>query len=289
MDEFLPIRFEFSLARASWAAVEVKPDYWHCGGTRISLCGTVLGRTNRSGDPKKVFIKLDQLPPLAKPEFAGKRLDLLRRTCEAPLQPEEREEITILECLPPGRKSKPRRCDPRKLRDEFLGLKEDTSALLKFLNRYGAWGYEFDFGRWKFGWRWGLQPQGSRVETGCSSPYTVPPDSFWQYRALLRERLERAVREPATWFSSTMDLPPLKLIPEYPFHTSHIAYAQEAIEVSFTFDFAKKEPLSLCAREDCRRLFRVTRTGRKFCSEKCARCVVTRKGRLRKRVEQSEV
>jgi hypothetical protein len=283
MNEFLPVRFEFSFAHVRWEPLQVKPEYWHCGYTGISLCATVLGR-----EPKEVFIQLDQLPPLARPEFSGERLDRLTRTYEAALRQEERGEITIFECLPAGTQSKPRHCDPRGLRDEFLGLKEDTLALMKFLNRYGAWGYGFRFGRWQSDWLSGMRPEGSRVATGRSSTYTVPPHYFWQYRALLRKRLEQAVQEPATWFSSTMDLPPLQLIPDYPFHMCHIAYAQEAIEVSFAFDFAKNEQLSLCGREDCRRLFRVTRTGRKFCSEKCARCMVTRRKRLRNRVKQSE-
>lgn len=289
MNEFLPIEFKTSLARVQWVPIEVKPNYWHFDGRNINLCTTVVGRTNQNGDPKKVFIRLEQLPCMARPEFAGDRLEQLTRTYGAPLEPDEQGAITILECLPADRKSKPRRCDPLKLRDEFLTLKEDTSALLKFLNYYGAWGHKFTFGRWKFGWQLDVGPQRSLGGTGSSHPYPVPPHSFWQYRTLLRERIARAVCEPATWFSSTTNLPTLKLIPEYPFHACHIPFAQEAIEVSFAFDFVKQEPHSLCAREDCRRLFRVTRNGKIFCCESCARCVVTRRARSRKRAEQSEI
>jgi hypothetical protein len=56
--------------------------------------------------------------------------------------------MTVLECLSSNQRFKPRPCDPRKLRNDFLGLKEDTESLLAFLNHYGAWQVGFYDGAW---------------------------------------------------------------------------------------------------------------------------------------------
>jgi hypothetical protein len=130
--------------------------------------------------------------------------------------------MTVLECLSSNQRFKPRPCDPRKLRNDFLGLKEDTESLLAFLNHYGAWQVGFYDGAW---------------DVIQNTSKTVSPYYFWHYRAQLRRRLEEASLKPATWFTSSMGPAALHRIPEYPLHSYLVSYALDAIEASFTLAF----------------------------------------------------
>lgn len=258
------------------------PAHWHFNGVSIFLVANIPGRTNRVGNPSLDFTRLDHLPTVANAEFEGERLERLRGTYQVSLEHGESRPMTVLECFPANRRSKARARDARKLRDDFLGLKEDTAVLLEFLNYCGAWEDSFYLGQW-----FAERDLGSESEKRRPS-FTVSPYYFWEYRRLLRRRLEDASREPASWFASTITPPALERIPEYPFHSFRIAYTLQAIEASFTIDLLKQVPMSLCARENCRKPYFVTRNGKIFCSEKCARCMVSWRARAKERVEQSK-
>jgi hypothetical protein len=237
---------------------------------------------------RETSIHFDHLPRTVQSVLDGNRPDLLRHppTRNLSKNAQELEEIILFEChptQPANRKDNRTNRDYRSIRDDFLSLKEDTESLLDFLNRHGLWGefsgYERNYHEWNPQWAPKRPREKQRNPNARGPRVIVPPGYFWHYRALLQERLEKASQDPATWFASTTAFPALQPIPEYPFFGCSVGCARDAIEASFSFDFLKQVPTSLCAREDCRKLFFVTRQGKKFCSEKCARCVVMRRSR----------
>jgi hypothetical protein len=272
MNEFLPVRFNVALRRARWSACLASPSTW----ARVKDEFYLYALTTPNSESSKlwscgVYIDVEDLPANLKPKFTEKQLNRLASGGGLPLRPEWKA-INVFECI--FSSAKPRRCDPRELRDHFFGLKEDQVSLLEFLNRYGAWQDAFHKGP--------LAEAPSRF---------VSPLYFWHYRAQLRRLLEEASRDPAKWFASTITQTQfiLQQIPKYPFHSYDVAYARDAIEASFTFDLMKRVPISFCAREDCRKPYFVTRKSKKFCSEMCARRMVMRRARLRTRDDQTEV
>lgn len=271
MNEFLPIRFEVGIIPAKWTSFSAEPVAWSWQEDWVALVVQIPGRGRE--DPKEAHVNLDHLPSALKPDFPEERVNLLKENLVLRLQRNELRAMTVFEYLAEDRLDNPQPCDPRGLRDEFLDLKEDTEALLKFLNDRGAWQDGFHAGMWDF----------ARNSAKIVSPYY-----FWHYRTLLRKRIEEATREPATWFASTVGAASLHRIPQYPFHSCRISYLLDAIELSVTLDLLKDVPMSLCARDDCRKAYFVTRKSRKFCSEECARCMVMRRARAKKKIEKSE-
>jgi hypothetical protein len=244
---------------------------------KLDLLAEIPGRINRVGNVSQIRFADDHLPAATKETLQS---GAIRLPFDSDEPPHSSRILTVLECHPGNSHVRAQKYDPRQLRERFLSLKEDTVALLEFLNEYGAWGDHFAFGRW-FG-ESGL----GKDEWKPRPAYLVPPHYFWHYRSSLRNRLEEATKNPARWFASTLDPPALQRIPDYPFHSYRIGFALEALEASVTFDLLKDVPMLLCAREDCRNPYFLSRPDKIFCSEKCARCVVTRRGRALKKAQQ---
>jgi hypothetical protein len=269
LNELLPIRFDFRLAPARWTALEASSGKYgsnhYDGEPYEGVATSLLYRQNRAGGPIRMSIPLEHLPP-----------DRRERIQNGDFRGVPASKLSVLECQPSdGQESK--RVDPRRLRDEFFNLEEEPDGLMRFLNRYGAWVDDFRFGGWTE----------RRIPPRPIAKPLVPVGYFWHYRTLLARRLEAAGRRPESWFDSTTEPLALLRIPKYPYHSHRVAYIKDAIEMSFTIDFLKQTPISLCAREDCRKPYVVTRPGKTFCSEKCARCVVMRRARALNRTIRS--
>jgi len=214
----------------------------------------------------------------------------LKRSHHAPLEEEELEALSVLEVIAPQTFREPPERDPLELRNAFLALRQDTVALVAFLNKYGMW--DDSFAKLSLPLTDGVRSN-SRDPIGTWHSFSPRPgpirswfvsaDYFWHYRALLRQRLEAATKKPADWFSATLPLPALECINEYPFQVCRMHSVVEAIEISFGLEFLKDGPFALCARVDCRKLFCVTRKGRIYCEERCGRIMVTRRSRAPKK------
>jgi hypothetical protein len=200
-----------------------------------------------------------------------------------PLQGDEEREITLLECTPASRVTLGPECDLRDLRQQFFDLAEDTEDLLKFLNRFGAWNYRKEYGYWR------SEHLDADSEDRRSFPKFIElPDHFWSFRSYLKRRIEKASDDLSTWFNGLLEPPRLEQIPTYPYHAISLSYVEEGLITSLSLELLREVRLALCARPDCRKPFSITRTGKLFCSEKCARCMVTRRGRAKRRIEQSK-
>jgi hypothetical protein len=171
----------------------------------------------------------------------------------------------------------------RDLRQQFFDLAEDTEDLLKFLNRFGAWSYRKEYGYWRG------EHLDADIEDRRSFPKFIElPDHFWSFRSYLKARIGEASADLSTWFDGLFEFPRLEQIPTYPYHSISLSYIEEALITSLSLQLLQEVRLALCARPDCRKPFSITRKDKIFCSEKCARCMVTRRGRAKRRIEQSK-
>jgi hypothetical protein len=198
-----------------------------------------------------------------------------------PLEGDEDREITLLECTPADRAKLGPECELRELRQQFFDLAENTEDLLQFLKRFGAWNYRKVSGHW--------MREGSYAEDEdrCDYPWFIEsPNYFWSYRDYLKRRIEEASADLSTWFNGLNEFPRLEQIPTYPYHSISLSYIEEGLITSLSLQLLQEVRLALCARPDCRKPFSITRKDKIFCSEKCARCMVTRRGRAKKRIEQ---
>jgi hypothetical protein len=285
VNELLPIRTTVRFVHDRWSLVSGKPLHWnfaeHVGDVCLSI--GIRGFKSRGAKERVVEIPLNDLPATHKTRFDAKRLRELKRLLVLPLQGDEEREITLLECTPASRVTLGPECDLRDLRQQFFDLAEDTEDLLKFLNRFGAWNYRKEYGYWR------REHLDADSEDRRSFPKFIElPDHFWSFRSYLKRRIEKASDDLSTWFNGLVEPPRLEQIPTYPYHAISLSYVEEGLITSLSLELLREVRLALCARPDCRKPFSITRAGKLFCSEKCARCMVTRRGRAKKRIEQSK-
>jgi hypothetical protein len=262
--------------------VSGKPLHWnfaeHVGDVCLSI--GIRGLKSRGAKERVVEIPLNDLPARHKTRFDPKRLRELKRLLVLPLQGDEEREITLLECTPASLVTLGPECDLRDLRQQFFDLAESTEDLLQFLNRFGAWNYRkhYDY--------WGREPLDADSEDRRAFlGFIESPGYFWSYRNYLKRRIEEASVDLSTWFNGLEESPRLEQIPTYPYHAISLSYVEEGLITSLSLELLREVRLALCARPDCRKPFSKTRKDKVFCSEKCARCMVTRRGRVKKRIE----
>jgi hypothetical protein len=147
----------------------------------------------------------------------------------------------------PNRKMKA--CDPWEMRHEFFRLKRDSSALLEFLNKWGAW-------------------SGSQQQL---------PAEIWESQDTFRQ----ALRGSGPWFghpASVLSYPNARK--EYPHFMLQASDCEQAIRSTITFDLVRKIKFCLCARPDCSGVFAIeSRHKRKFCCQYCAHLESVRRQR----------
>ena len=283
MNELLPIRINARLILDRWSLVSGKPLHWKFAedfGGEVSLSIRIQDLKSRTTKERAVDIPFYDLPATHRTRFGSKRLQELKRLHVLPLEGDEEREVTLIECTPVDRAELGPECDLRELRQQFFDLAEKTQDLLQFLNRFGAWNYRKVSGHW--------MRAGSYAEDEDRCDYSwfiESPDYFWSYRNYLKGRIEEASADLSTWFNGLDEFPRLEQIPTYPYHSISLSYIEEGLITSLSLQLLQEVPLALCARPDCRKPFSITRKDKVFCSEKCARCMVTRRGRAKKRIE----
>ena len=278
VNELLPIRTTVRFLQDSWSLVSGKPLHWNVVPGHLYDVSLSIGIR---GLERVVEIPVGDLPFTHR--LDPKRQRELKRLLVLPVEGDEEREITLLECTPARLGTLGPECDLRDLRQQFFDLVEDDEDLLKFLNRFGAWNYRKDNGFW-YG-----EDDNSDIEDRRSFPkFIESPEHFWSFRDHLKRRIEKASDDLWTWFDGLVEPLRLEQIPTYPYHAVGLSYVEKGLITSLSLELLGEVRLALCARPDCRKPFSITRNGKLFCSEKCARCMVTRRGRAKKRIEQSK-
>ena len=284
--EQLPIRINARVIHDTWSLVSGKPLHWkftkHFGG-EVSLSIRIQDLKSRTTKERVVDITFDDLPVTHRTKFGAKRLRELKGLHVWPLEGDEEREITLLECIPASREELGPEYELRDLKQQFFDLTKDTEDLLQFLNRFGAWKYRKSYGHWV-----GEHLDADVEDRRAYSWFIESPNYFWLHRDYLKGRIEEASADLSTWFDGLYEFPRLEQIPTYPYHSISLSYIEEGLITSLSLQLLQEVRLALCARPDCRKPFSVTRNDKIFCSDKCARCMVTRRGRAKKRIENSK-
>jgi hypothetical protein len=286
VNELLPIRINARLIHDRWSLVSGKPLHWKFTeefGGEVSLSIRIQDLKSRTTKERAVDIPFRDLPATHRTRFGAKRLRELKRLHVLPLEGDEDQEITLLECTPADRAELGPECDLRDLRQQFFDLAENTEDLLQFLKRFGAWNYRKASGYWM-----GEHLDADAEDRRAYSWFIEAPDYFWSHRNYLKRRIEEASADLSTWFDGLHEFPRLEQIPTFPYHSISLSYIEEGLITSLSLQLLQEVRLALCARPDCRKPFSITRKDKIFCSEKCARCMVTRRGRAKKRIENSK-
>ena len=284
--EQLPIRINARFIDDSWSLISGKPLRWKFAerlGGEVCLTIGIQDFKSRAAEERVVEIPLDDLPATHKTRFDAKRLRELKRLHVLPLERAQEREITLFECTPGSLTTLGPECDLGDLSHQFFDLAESTEDLLQFLNRFGAWNYRKHYGYW------GREPlDADNEDRRAFLGFIESPDYFWSYRDYLKRRIEEASDDLSTWFNGLGEFPHLEQIPTYPYHSISLSYIEEGLITSLSLQLLREVRLALCARPDCRKPFSKTREDKVFCSEKCARCMVTRRGRAKKKNENSK-
>ena len=163
-------------------------------------------------------------------------------------------ELELLECTCLGQGKARAKNDAWVMRSEFLRLKQNTDALLKFLNRWGAWNNINDAGTLHY----------------------IVPSRIWQFQ----ERCRNALRGPANDWLSAPDLQLFRTRREYPHFCWTIEGCARAILTTITIDFLNKVKFHVCSRRDCQTPFAVeNRHKHKYCSQYCGHIESVRRQR----------
>jgi hypothetical protein len=141
--------------------------------------------------------------------------------------------------------------DPWQKRDEFISLRPDTEALLKFLNSVG---------------NWSEKPNGYYLA-----------DEFWNAQRRLKTLMTGGLPK---WIHSKYRK---HFQPEFTTVVSHLLkdkYAIDGIFDSVSLDLIAGDEFKICRNPDCKNPFAVTREIREYCSRSCKHLVSMRKNRL---------
>ena len=146
--------------------------------------------------------------------------------------------------------------DPWQVREEFLALRRNEEALLKFLHKYGRWDRE-------------------------------PPremDAYWEVQDTLQELLlwPPAVRKLALQLGLITRKFLCTLVWEKgtPLWVVECESIMDALAASVQIDLVRRAKYRKCTRQDCQVVFSVTsRHKRKFCTQYCGHLVSLRRSR----------
>ena len=156
--------------------------------------------------------------------------------------------------------------DAWSMRREFLKLKQDTWALLGFLEKWGLWD-ETRLGS-------------STLARGANASIknVIFPEGIWDLQSLYRAAL---VRPPDEWLSRGVD--PFKgayATPMYPHFILEHSRCKLAIEATITIDRLTKVKFRKCKRPDCSVVFELESEHKRFyCGQPCAHLESVRKQR----------
>jgi hypothetical protein len=184
------------------------------------------------------------------------------------------------------------------MRENFLRLKRDNRALLRFLNQWGVWGatetsvtfipagadssvrkkaplLKIHIG--------GLEDQEDSMAVQIANRkalYFVLPVSIWEFQKECRAGLNK----PAEKWLSRHTLRKLHPRREYPHHVLAAVGCRIAILDTIVIDHLRRVHFRLCARHDCRIPFAIkSRHQREYCCQYCAHIESVRKQRALKR------
>lgn len=284
---WIPFAFEVSLTPAEWSLAEVVLSGWSGSYPTFKLLvGAERLRLMGPGPPPGALEALGELGPEAQryARLLERRLVHLspnassRRISNAITQKfgASRLEALICEPVEGPEPARPGKVDPWLIRDEFLRLKRDTVTLVSFLNRYGAW-----------------------------SPYARPrlrevvaifPDGIWSDQDRFRNALTQG---PRLWFGQQPNAPlgpfrqpgaglgPFLSGSKFPYFTQTVRTCTEAIAMSITVDFLRRERFRKCARKDCQKPYKVeSRHKRRYCTQYCAHLASVRSIRKKRKKEE---
>jgi hypothetical protein len=141
--------------------------------------------------------------------------------------------------------------DPWQKRDEFISLRPDTEALLRFLNRVG---------------NWSEKPNGYYVA-----------GEFWDAQRRLKTLMRGGLPK---WVHSKYRK---HFQPEFTTVRPHVLkdkYAIDGIFDSVSLDLIAGDEFKICSNPSCKNPFAVTREIREYCSRSCKHCASMRRNRL---------
>lgn len=189
------------------------------------------------------------------PDIGGRKFQVL--TCTIP------ELKDLLGQPKPGRLVK----DAWRMREEFLGLKDDMETLCNFLNRWGQWDGERGYNIGFLG-----TPYGFKI---------VIPHWIWKRRDRSRSVL---TGNPQNWLSSAGFPGLVRRIAKPPYFEIRHSYCESAIHATITLDLLSAARFGVCSLDTCQKIFeRKTKQKRSYCSNKCAHCANMRERRKNER------
>jgi hypothetical protein len=162
------------------------------------------------------------------------------------------------------------------MRQDFLRLNEDTTDLVKFLNKWGAWKPNVNYAKTLVPVP-GMFSLRQHPDKSYEGKDYVLPSSIWQFQERCRNALMgRAI----DWLSSPDSLPQLSSRHKYPHFCWSVGDCEGAIRTTITIDFLNRVKFGVCARPDCRTPFPISsRHKRKYCEQYCGHLESVRRNR----------
>jgi len=283
----IPIGFRFRPGPASWHSIAAEITDWkNPKSPSDQLCFLV-----RVSEGEKTYLL--ELPLRALPKW------LLTLYLENSSDRIRGHSVDLLLCSSGEATNKKREADPWAMRAEFLRLRQDTKALVDFLNRWGVWGttgrlsgcrekspspplppLQFRTRPWMIGLE--LDPEkipnvfASPIEDRSEGNYVLPID-IWEFRRRCRDGLKSPAHK---WLADVQKFFLVTFRPEYPHFFSFAGNCQEAISTTITLDLLRRVKFRICARLDCPSPFPVkNRHRRRYCRQYCAHIESVRKQR----------
>jgi len=160
--------------------------------------------------------------------------------------------------------------DATRLSNEFFALKKDNlEELLQFIRKWGRWDAAHLF--------YPLKDDGQFRQPGSPNFEFVWPGLVWEYRDACRDAIRK---KPSAWLGSPQATINTYQQSEPPYFLVKPCDCRQVIEVSITGAMLDKVEFGVCARSDCRRIFKKKSNHRRaYCSQYCAHLVSVRKGR----------